>query len=326
MSLPKVTDVHPFLYHYTDFAGLNGILKTNELWATHIRFLNDQTEYLHAQRYVESFLVPDIKNWLEQTTNTDLDIQKIVEELGGIEHQSLDLAKSAMQSMYTVTGDDFFVVSFCGTPPHEYEKLNGLLSQWRGYGNQQGFILVFETKSLGSMMQQEADQFSNDVIYLADVVYSDDEESIKREFSKDLQQLRDFVVGMNEAIAKKADPPAGTSALISFINLATRFKHRAFAEEKEVRMVGAVVKHTTKLKNIATQQNVTLHPEKPIELRPGKSGLTPYIKFFGADRMKLPICRIIVGPGRDKHAVAAALRKGLRGHNIEIAVSEIPFV
>ena len=175
-------------------------------------------------------------------------------------------------------------------------------------------------------MQPEADQFSYDVIHLADVVYSDDEESVKREFSNDLQKLRDFVVGMNEAIAKKADPPAGSSALISFINLATRFKHRAFAEEKEVRMVGAVVKHTTKLKNIATQKNVILKPEKPIELRPGRSGLSPYIKFFDANRKKLPIRRIIVGPGRDKHAVAAALRKGLHGHDIEITVSEIPFV
>ena len=36
------------VYHYTDAAGLLGILKTRELWCTHIAFLNDKQEWRHG--------------------------------------------------------------------------------------------------------------------------------------------------------------------------------------------------------------------------------------------------------------------------------------
>jgi hypothetical protein len=36
------------LYHYTDANGLLGIVKSRELWATHILHLNDSSEYSHA--------------------------------------------------------------------------------------------------------------------------------------------------------------------------------------------------------------------------------------------------------------------------------------
>src|SRR5687767_1939033 len=36
------------LYHYTSQAGLLRIIKNRNLWASHIRFLNDAAEYDHA--------------------------------------------------------------------------------------------------------------------------------------------------------------------------------------------------------------------------------------------------------------------------------------
>ena len=38
----------PLLYHYTDGKALMSILDHGELWATHIQFLNDAKEFLHA--------------------------------------------------------------------------------------------------------------------------------------------------------------------------------------------------------------------------------------------------------------------------------------
>lgn len=40
------------LYHYTTQAGLLGIIRQREIWATHTQYLNDTTEYLHALRMV----------------------------------------------------------------------------------------------------------------------------------------------------------------------------------------------------------------------------------------------------------------------------------
>ena len=39
---------HPMLYHYTPQAGLIGISRSNEIWATHTQYLNDHCEFRHA--------------------------------------------------------------------------------------------------------------------------------------------------------------------------------------------------------------------------------------------------------------------------------------
>ena len=35
------------LYHYTTQAGLIGIIRGAEIWATHTQYLNDRREYIH---------------------------------------------------------------------------------------------------------------------------------------------------------------------------------------------------------------------------------------------------------------------------------------
>lgn len=46
----------PRLYHYTSGAGLKGIIENRELWATHIYYLNDHTEYAGTFEMVKSLL------------------------------------------------------------------------------------------------------------------------------------------------------------------------------------------------------------------------------------------------------------------------------
>src|SRR5436189_200043 len=36
------------LYHYTNQAGLLGIIRSRQIWATHTQYLNDTREFLHA--------------------------------------------------------------------------------------------------------------------------------------------------------------------------------------------------------------------------------------------------------------------------------------
>jgi len=60
MSLERVaasrgaTDV-PVIYHYTDPKALIGILSQGQLWATDIRYLNDNSELRHAEEMSPSF-------------------------------------------------------------------------------------------------------------------------------------------------------------------------------------------------------------------------------------------------------------------------------
>jgi hypothetical protein len=44
------------LYHYTDLSGLNGIVSSNDLWLTHLRFSNDDEEMIHGQNIVTETL------------------------------------------------------------------------------------------------------------------------------------------------------------------------------------------------------------------------------------------------------------------------------
>jgi hypothetical protein len=49
------------LYHYTDFGGLKGILKSGSLWATYSRTMNDASEQQYGEKVVRDYLgrLPD---------------------------------------------------------------------------------------------------------------------------------------------------------------------------------------------------------------------------------------------------------------------------
>jgi hypothetical protein len=42
--------------HYTTLAGLLGIVKTESIWATNIKFLNDEQEFLHALGLIKEII------------------------------------------------------------------------------------------------------------------------------------------------------------------------------------------------------------------------------------------------------------------------------
>jgi Protein of unknown function (DUF2971) len=277
-----VSEEHQFLYHYTTWEALNGMLTTNEIWATHVRNLNDETEYLLARNSIENQLIPHIKTWMEGTTKVRKDIGLLIENLGGLEHQVADLARCSIDALYKATGNDFFVSSFCGTPTRRYEEENGLLSQWRGYGQKQGLLLKFETKALEDVMKHNAGNSNPEMMFLANVFYTDDEEYIQNTLSADFNQIKAFVLSANNAILNQGVRPNGQEAMRSFVRIATRIKHQ--------------------------------------------DGPIPFVKLFGTGYPMLPIRKIIVGPSKSKFAVAEALRKGMRGRNIEITVSDIPYV
>ncbi len=50
------TNVPVFLYHYTNAAGLNGIISSNRMWATNISYLNDSSEILYASELIKQTL------------------------------------------------------------------------------------------------------------------------------------------------------------------------------------------------------------------------------------------------------------------------------
>jgi hypothetical protein len=119
-------DEIPQLFHYTNAAGLLGILSSGSLWATHFQFLNDTSEMqygLDGARAVTSTLA-------EQGSEAKRRF------LGDTEERLDHLFEHKIVPPY--------VFSFC--------RLGDLLSQWREYGGGgSGFSIAFDYGELSGL-------------------------------------------------------------------------------------------------------------------------------------------------------------------------------
>jgi hypothetical protein len=113
-SLPTVLDMQAVdvhfgstlperLYHYTDQAGLFGISRSSELWATQIQYLNDAREFYIA---AERFHGVGLDDW-----GADAVVRPVIDYVG-------DLVATRSNNRVCVTS---------------LSEEGDLLSQWRGY-------------------------------------------------------------------------------------------------------------------------------------------------------------------------------------------------
>src|SRR5438105_13262936 len=115
--LKRHSSLPPALFHYTDRAGLQGILTSGRLWATNARHLNDTSELEYACDLVDSVLQNRLKCASSRVVATFLD--------------DAYYTYSAYEALYAV-----FVTSFCSA--------GNELSQWRAYaGDGEGYSIGF---------------------------------------------------------------------------------------------------------------------------------------------------------------------------------------
>jgi len=215
----------------------------------------------------------------------------------------------------------------CGEHVDDYINSNGLLSQWRAYGGNGGYAIVFRTKDLEEIIKLEADNFHYGHISLADVVYSDDEEKFKQELSPRLEYIANHLTEIMRRIQKQQnEPPDATESYPSFVSCTSRYKDRGFKEEQEVRIVALPTILTKEYREIAEDNYCNSRYEKERKFRDANGIPTPYIELFNSSKTHLPIDKIIVGPHKDKEARAAGLRAMLKNMDIEVTISEIPLI
>lgn len=119
-----------YLMHYTDFNGLKGILDNNYLRMTDVNTTNDHSEVRFGLDLIKEAMESEYKE-------TKANIEK-----------DLDPKKSLHYYLDDITHNycKIFTLSFCRVSDSDDNEIfeNGLLSQWRGYGSQQGFAIVFK--------------------------------------------------------------------------------------------------------------------------------------------------------------------------------------
>lgn len=198
-QLPPWTDnsalitKHQELHHYTTSAGLEGIWRSNTIWATHFESLNDRTEVTALKKPLSSALEVPIKRNLINLRRESLRIRRIVDKSGGVNFTVNKVIKCFINTNYDVSFSGHnkpplaepYIASFCShADDHSYEQFNGLLSQWRGYGGAGRFAIVFDTMQLDNLLKAEWSAHYWTKLELAEVVYLNDECTLERNFPR----------------------------------------------------------------------------------------------------------------------------------------------
>lgn len=328
--MPRTSEVYERLYHYTTWEGLVGILRSKTLWATHCRFLNDYSEITLFRDKLVSLLIPHVREVYEEKLRRTSHIQPRLSQEGGLDQSVQHDTELLVDTQYRATGDEIYIFSLCGQHGDSYLDRNGLLSQWRGYGAGGGYALVFNTQRLEEILEIERKRFGYLAMNLCDVVYSHDEGKLREELEPYLRAIIDCArIFFNRAVdggrLSKEEFEDFSRSFGPFVNCITRYKHRGFSEENEVR---AVVLRSVPDKASVDRVDVAGKSkfEKEIEFRWKDGHCVPYIELFDSTDVDLPIERIIVGPHKEKDARTTALRVMLRDTKIEVTCSDIPFV
>ena len=325
--MQKTSEVYEKLYHYTTWDGLLEILQTKSLWATHYKFLNDYSEIVLFRDKLISLILPYVREAYEKLIKQSPHIEQKINQEGGLGQFIQHDTEVYVDAQYRATGDEIYILSFCGQHKNPHVNSNGLLSQWRGYGAGGGFALVFNTQKLEEMMEIEAKRFEYSAGHLSDLIYSDDENKLKEELSEDLSIIAgDVKPFFNHFMSSEKGKAGALKGYDSFVYCITRYKHYGFSEENEVRVVVLPTVLDQEFLKLASTNRVILKPEKERKFRKKNGELVPYIELFKSISIELPIEKIIVGPHKEKEARATALRVMLRNTKIEITCSDIPFV
>lgn len=327
--MTEVHEVHKHLYHYTNFDGLRGILESQTLWATHFKGLNDSSEILLLRPRLEDLLFENIREIIREDMKRGYSRRKFWEKHGGITSVSRRGAQKLTDDIYKITflgAHDTvpiatpYILSFCKHTGHnDYTKNNGLLSQWRAYGENGGYALVFDTKRLSECLNVEGKYYNYVGGNFGDVVYDDESDKFLTEFADLIISLKEWTPIFTSG---NEDPP--TEDVLKFLlSAASRFKHRGFKEESEVRFS---VSPTSEAFARTLKEKVPLKL-KPIQYREKDGRQVRYIALNDVPKKKpLPIIRIIIGPQRDQKQRAKDVKKIIGKKNIQIICSETPYI
>ncbi|MFS8050676.1 DUF2971 domain-containing protein [Rhizobium sp. BR 314] len=193
------------LTHYTDLAGLQGIIENNELWLSHAAFLNDPQELEHgieqAKKVLSNLLDDDA---VESTTKGR---RKLIKDIAA------DMEDFERPAAY--------IACFC--------QRSDILSQWRGYASRQGVSITFKTTGLKSC-------FSELDAELVQVAYGINE--AKRHLKSTIaEEFPDIVDDFDYLLGTEGDGEIRRKFKDLLARLVPRFKHYGFREEQEWRLV-----------------------------------------------------------------------------------------
>ena len=282
-------DPPELLFHYTNSAGMRGILESSRLWATNYRFLNDASEVAYGMGLFESIVQARLSRSFSEVVS---------EFLGRTLHTA-----NAFDGMF-----DCYIACFC--------ERDDLLNQWRVYaGSGGGYALGLRAKEIGRRWGALSPTQN---FLLRKVVYDTD---LQKRLISEVLELAERILSEATQALSAADANTLIARSCHFVRSEVAdylfsFKHPAFAVEEEWRLCHIV--------SPGEEDHVQFR-DGPYGLTPYVC-LDPS-PMAGVNHNKLPLAKITHGPVPDPSNVRFALDKLLRARGcafVEIAGSVLP--
>lgn len=290
----SIDEHHRELMHYTTVNGLEGIVTSGCLWATHAAFLNDSDEIHHfIDGPFKKVVFAEVRKFcMEWAANNAQDPHVTEEKTREIAAEFLERWRASI-----VENLDFFVFSM-SRPKTEAVAAHGLLSQWRGYGHDGGYAIVLDAVGLDQLLQVEG-KFNLCTLSRGPVEYLDD---------PNVPEIDDVQRGIAGMLRGEMEDDVAIRFYRAITTLLWQHKHWGFEEECEERIVAAPPKKD--VAEYAAKDGDKRQPKLPKTFVRG--GLpVPYLELFAGlpcGPYRLPIKRVIVGPHRDQALRIGAVR------------------
>lgn len=284
----KNIEVPPNLFHYTTGGGLIGIIESDRMWATNIKYLNDHTELTHA---VSLF-------------------QKVLESKGYDSEVMTEFKSRAAKTFNAFDGMfDVYVLCFCTS--------DDLLSQWRGYtGPGGGYSLGLSSKEI---LMRDIHLSQEQSFTLYPVEYSEENQirALNSVYESVSNTLETVSQGLNVEQANELIALSCGELRTQLAELLCTFKHSTFSEESEWRAIHIVAPNSNEQYIKFRMGQYGLTPYVCLDLSP----------MAGINRNTLPINSIRIGPTPnpklEEKALSLLLRQKKR-HFTAVLSSDIP--
>ena len=284
-QLPPTT-----IYHYTNDAGLRGILESGKIWITDVFNLNDPTELKHG-------VVTALDILKAEADNGKPEVKYFFGEMSAMLEGDIERIAHFFVCCFSLDGDD--------------------LGQWRAYAdNGKGYALGFDGRVLErAFVADHASPASRAMTF--PVTYDDD-------------QLRDIQQKIISTIIPLISAPRGrdlpdeviheymselaVSLLVPLLRLSMFFKHRAYRNEQEYRFMYV---HRE-------------GPVSDVKYRSRPNSLIRYREYNWRSVAANSIKEIIIGPAADRSFAFPFVKDCLRAFHqtprlIDIKQSVIPY-
>jgi hypothetical protein len=196
------------LYHYTGIGGLLGIVRSRTIWASHIYYLNDSKEILHACEVLDSVL----------SRKADV-----------VDAKEQEFVKQFREWLETFRRDAFHIFIF------SFSEERSMLSQWRSYTpHGKGVSLGFPTPVLNHILKTPG-------FRIAKCLYENHEHEELMTALLD-KMLVTFRQQLPDVDTSKAHPSQKYHDFLEkfrndLLQVLAIVKHSAFREEREWRIV-----------------------------------------------------------------------------------------